>query len=43
LVLLKKDEGIAAGFIQAYLSQCHDGKWVVIITVLLCKSQKWWF
>ncbi|WP_342543310.1 hypothetical protein MHH33_06945 [Paenisporosarcina sp. FSL H8-0542] len=29
---LKKEESIAIGYIRAYLGECSDGKWVVVIT-----------
>jgi len=29
---LKKEESIVIGYIRAYLGECADGKWLVVIT-----------
>lgn len=29
---LKKEESILIGYIRAYLGECEDGKWLVVIT-----------
>ena len=30
--IFKKEETIAAGFIRAFLGECTNGKWLVVIT-----------